>query len=102
MGEIRPFTEEFASEAAALYVRAMRGQSAPPRESLSKYFCHILLSNPWFTPDIPSLVYLDKGQLVGFLGVIPRSMEFRGRAIRVAVTTQLMVDRERREGSVGL
>jgi len=102
MGEIRPFTEEFSGDVAVLYVRAMRGQTRPPRETLAKYFCQVLISNPWFSPDVPPLVYLEQGKLVGFLGVIPRSMEFRGRAIRVAVTTQLMVDRERHQGAAGL
>ena len=102
MGEIRPFTEEFSSDAADLYLRAMRGQLGRQSEALRKYFDHIFLCNPWVTPDIPSLVYLEKGKLAGFLGVIPRTMEFRGRAIRVAVTSQLMVDRERRQGAAGI
>lgn len=102
MGEIRPFTEEFANDVAALYFRAMRGKPGLQSEALRKYFCHIFLENPWFAPDIAPLVYLDQGRLVGFLGVIPRTMEFRGRLIRVAVTSQLMVDPGQHRGIPGL
>jgi len=102
MGEIRPFTEEFSSDAADLYLRSMRGQPGRHSEALRKYFGHIFLCNPWVAPDITPLVYLDKGKLVGFLCVIPRTMEFRGRLIRVAVTSQLMVDSAVHRGIPGL
>src|ERR1051325_10137545 len=102
MGEIRPFTEEFADDAAALYLRTMRGRPGLRSEALSKYFCQVLIDNPWASPDIPSLVYLEKGKLIGTLGIIPRIMEFRGRPIRVATTTQFMVHPDHRRGSAAL
>jgi hypothetical protein len=48
------------------------------------------------------MVYMDKGELVGFLGVLPRTMDFNGRPIRVAVGAQYRVDRERHRGLAGL
>ena len=98
MGEVRAFTEEHVRDAADLYMRSMRGQNRPAPESLQDYFREILFGNPWATPEIPSLVYVEKGKLVGFLGVIPRSMQFRGRPIRVAVGTQLVVERQTYRG----
>jgi hypothetical protein len=80
----------------------MRGQNRPATEALQNYFREILFGNPWATPDIPSLVYFEKGKLVGFLGVIPRSMQFRGRPIRMAVGTQLVVERETYRGLAAL
>ena len=102
MGEIRPFTEEFASAAAALFFRAMRGKTRPPGTALPKYFCDILLDNPWATPDIPSLVYLEKGTLIGTLGVVPRPMEFREQKILAATLTQFMVDPDHRRSSAAV
>ncbi len=102
MGEIRPFTEEFAEDAAALYFRVMRGQTRPPGETLPKYFCQMLIDNPWASSETPSLVYLENGKLVGTLGVIPRTMEFRGRRILVVTTTQFMVDPEYRRSFAAL
>jgi hypothetical protein len=47
---------------------------------------------------MPPLVYLDKGKVVGALGVLPRTMEFRGRPIRIATMTLYMVDPDYRNG----
>jgi len=98
MIEIRPFTEEFAAGAASLHFRAMRGQSKDPGVALPKYFCEVLLGNPWATPEIPPLVCLEEGKVIGSLGVIPRPMEFRGQNIVAATLTQFMVDPDYRRG----
>jgi len=51
--------------------------------------------------DLPSFVYLDGGgSIVGFVGVQPRRLLLRGRRLRAAVATKLMVARAAR-GSVG-
>ena len=96
MGEILTLTEDHIIGVANLYMRSMRGQKRPAGERLRQYFTDILLNNPWVCEDIPSLVYLDRGSVAGFMGVVPRPMEFQGRAIRVAATTQFMVDRDHR------
>jgi hypothetical protein len=98
MGEVRAFTEEHVRDAAGLYLKSMRGQNRPAPESLQDYFREIFFGNPWATPEIPSLVCLEKGKLVGFMGVIPRSMQFRGRPIRMAVGTQFVVERDTYRG----
>ncbi len=98
MGEVRVFTEEHVRDVADLHLRAMRGQSRPAPQSLQDYFREIFFGNPWVTPEISPLVYIEKGKLVGFLGVIPRPMEFRGRPIRVAVAAQFMVERKEYRG----
>jgi hypothetical protein len=90
MGEIRAFTEEHLAEVATLYMKRMRGKSGPGSASLQDYFREIFLANPWATPDIPSLTYFDQGKVTGFLGIVPRVMEFEGRTIRVAVASQFM------------
>lgn len=98
MGEVQNFTEEHADGVARVYLRAVRGQDRPPGKSLPKYFSDLHLSNPWASEEMPALVYLDKGKLVGALGVLPRTMEFRGRVIRIATMTLYMVDPEYRNG----
>src|SRR5262245_61012132 len=99
MGEIRPFTEEFVAEAADLSLKVLRGRKGPSTPALQKGFRDIFLQNPWASPDIPSLMYLEGGKLVGFLGVVPRTMEFRGRPIRSAISTQFVVDRDIHRGA---
>lgn len=102
MEEIRRFCEEHVQDTANLYLSAGRGQfrTAPP--ALRDYVREIFLGNPWVSPEISSLVYMEKGKLVGFLGVIPRPMEFRGRPIRAATITTWLVDRNLHRGLAGM
>ena len=61
-------------------------------EDLSGYLDRVLLRAPLSADDLPSLICEDRdGRITGFLGVVPRSMTFRGAPLRVAVATQLMV-----------
>ncbi len=101
MGEIQAFREEHANGAASLYLRAIRGQNRPPSKTLTEYFIELHLSNPWASPEMPALVYLDKGKVVGALGVLPRPMEFCGRPIVVATLSPFMVDPAYQGESVG-
>jgi Acetyltransferase (GNAT) domain len=102
MGEVQSFTEEHADGVATLYFRNIRGRSQPPSKNLAKYFSELYLSNPWASPDIPALVYLEKGKVVGSYGVVPRTMEFRGRSIRIATLMVFMVDAEHRHGPAAI
>src|SRR5271157_3686457 len=102
MGEIQAFAEEHADGVARLFFRAARGQNRPPGVTLPRYFTELHLSNPWASPEMPALVYLEKGKVVGTLGVLPRPMEFRGRSIVAANMTLFMVDPEHRRGHVAI
>ena len=102
MGEIRAFLPEHVPAVADLHLKVMRGRPARAGKALEAYFHLMFFESPWVSEEFPSMVYMDKGQLVGFLGVIPRTMEFNGKPIRVAVGAQYMVDRERHRGLAGL
>jgi hypothetical protein len=102
MGEIQAFTKDHIPGVADLYMKVMRGKRRPAAISLRNYFGEIFLENPWVAEDIPSLVYLHNGVVAGFMGVIPRTMEFKGRAIRVAATTQFMVDHDPSPGPAAI
>jgi hypothetical protein len=102
MEEIRAFSPEHARDVASLYLRVIRGQTRVAPRALEDAFCESFLRNPWAAPDITPLVYFDKGVLVGFLGVIPRPMEFRGRPIRAATITVWMVDHHLHKGLAGM
>ena len=102
MEEIRVFSEEHVSDVANLYLKAVRGQSRPAPQHLQAYFREIYFGNPWVSPEISPLVFMSNGKLIGFLGVIPRTMEFRGRPIRVAAVSPFMVDREQSQGLAGM
>lgn len=101
MGEIRAFEPSQIREVAAMQLKVIRGDPRPPSAAFQQYFKLMFFENPWRCDDLPSLVYLHQGKVAGFLGVIPREMEFAGRRIRVAVVSQLMVDRDVYRGLAG-
>lgn len=101
MGEIRKFDESMLAEVAALRLKVFNRRAGVVSRALQEYFREILLCNPWCDEEIHSLAYFHKGSLVGFLGVVPRQMNFEGKTVRVAVVTQMMVDREQYRGFAG-
>jgi hypothetical protein len=102
MEEIRAFSEEHVRDVANLYLRAGRGQFRPAPQALEEAVREIFLNNPWESLEISSLVYMDQGKLVGFLGVIPRPMEFRGRPIRASTIVMWLMDHELHRGIGGM
>lgn len=93
MGEIREFRAADIPDAADLWLRVFRDRDGPASKALRDYFEEIFFRAPWRDPTLPSLVYEDGARgVVGFLGVLPRPMKFRGEPIKVAVATQLAED----------
>lgn len=102
MAGLRPFTREDAAATADLYLRSYRDRSSPAPEAMARYFTTIYCENPWLDPELPSWVFQeDDGAITGFLGIVPRPMTFRGRPIRAAVLSTVMVDPSRRGRSIG-
>jgi hypothetical protein len=87
----RPFVAADAPGVAALQARVYPG-SWSSTAAYEAYLRELLLANPWLDAEIPSWVTEDAGRIVGFLGVMPRRMRLNGRALRAAVSCQLMVD----------
>lgn len=92
----RPCFKEDLPDVAALHQKAFHNSSGLSTAALITYLEVIFFGNPWYDPATPSLVYEEDGGIIGFLGVVPRPMQLKGRPIRVAVSSQLMVDPERR------
>jgi hypothetical protein len=55
----------------------------------------IFFDHPWYDSEIRSLVYEKDGEVLGFMGIVARQMDFEGRPIRAAIPTKFMVDAER-------
>ena len=92
MGKVRTFSCTDLSKVSELWTRVFAPQAALSARSLELYFEEVFLFNPWSHPELPSLVYEDEGEVVGFLGVLPRRMHFSGKPVTVAVASQLMLD----------
>ena len=101
---VREFRAEDALQVAALWQRVFRKNLAPPSPAVQAYFVDVLLKNPWYDPQLGPLLLERRGEVVGFVGRMARPMAFRGRQLRAAVVTQLMVDPNHKLGfaAVGL
>ncbi len=77
---------------AGIHMRVFAGTDGEPSEGLRSYYETVFFDNPWYDEQQPSLVYRSKkGKVDGFLGVITRRMNFKGRSIRIAIPHRLMV-----------
>lgn len=89
---IRPFVPEDIPQVANLHQRVF-AENAFSASELQAYFQSLFFQNPWYDESLPSLVYSENEEtILGFYGVLPRRMLMKGRLIRVAVSSQFMVD----------
>jgi len=98
---LRRFEEGDIPAVASLFGRVfLAGRSPSP--AADDYYREIFFRSPLRDPELTSLVAEASGRVVGFVGVVPRRMSFRGRPLRVAVTTQFMVEPEQRHTLVAV
>lgn len=82
---IRPFAEADIPQIVELYWRYMRQREGSAPAELRQLFRTLYFENPWVDSAYPSLVYEGKsGEVIGFLGIIPRKMSMCGQSVRVA------------------
>jgi len=101
---IRRFEEEDVPPVADLHRRVMRADASPSHESPQQYrdyFREVFLNEAAVSSGLSSLVYLRDGHIRGFLGVMPRRMQFQGKPMLAAVCSQFVVDPAER-GQAGL
>lgn len=96
MARIRVFAEDDVPAAAALFARVYPEHRWSSPAACEAYFREMLFNNPWRDLQLPSWVAEEDGRVCGCYAVMPRSMLFRGRRIRVAVLCQVIVDPDQR------
>lgn len=93
MGEIRPVSETDIPAVAGMFERILRENNGPATPALETYLKAIFLDAPDFDPELASKVHVrDDGRVSGFLGVLPLTMDLRGRTVRAAICGTFMVD----------
>ena len=93
-GQIRVCVPEDMPRVADLFQTILRGLSRPAPSSLQQYLLELFFKSPSHDLELPSLVYVGSDEAVGgFLGVIPLRMSFRGKPIRAALGSSLMVEK---------
>ena len=100
MAVVRPFAPGDIPSAVQLFSRVYPATRWVSQSECEAYFHHIFFANPWADRELPAWVAMDGARAVGFIGVMPRPMRLRGKALRAAVVTQLMVEQDKRHGMV--
>ena len=90
---VRPLEPADIAVVADQFQRTFRNPRQPAPDSLKAYLADLFVHHHWHDPDLASRVYIDgRGQVAGFIGVLPARMVFNGRPVRAAVAGSLMVD----------
>jgi hypothetical protein len=98
---IRPLEQEDIPAVARLYQVVMRGGSDEPPAFLEPFFERTLLDQPWADSTIPSLVYVEEGEIVGFIGSNVRRMRFDGQPVTMACSAHQIAHPRVRKRAVG-
>lgn len=88
--------------ASVLFSRLLRSGENCNLATLESYLSTLFFEHPWRDPQLPSLVSVSaRGAITGFLGVLPVRMTYRGRPVRTALASALMVDSAQRDPTAG-
>ena len=101
MRGIRPFDASDIPLVTALHCDAFANpqpRSEAAREEYHRWLSTVFLENPMRTPGIGSIVFEEDGQLIGFLGVVPRRLQLNGRTYQASVCSNFCVRPDRRGG----
>jgi hypothetical protein len=102
MAAVRVLREDDVPAAAELFERVYPRHRWTSRGACEDYFREILFANPWRDAALPSWAAFEGARLCGLYAILPRRMQLRARALRVAVGCQFMVDAGPRRNLVAL
>lgn len=103
MTGIRALERADLPRVSALFELVMRSGREEPNPRVAEYFSRVVLDDPWADPEIPSLVHTDAdGGIVGFIAASTRRMRLDGRAVRMAVSSNLVAHPDWRSRGVGV
>jgi hypothetical protein len=103
MGTIRVCVPEDMPRVADLFQTIFRGSPGPAPSSLQQCLLELFFKAPWHDPEFPSLVYIASDDAIrGFIGVIPLRASLRGKEIRAALGSSLMVENAKDDPFAGV
>jgi hypothetical protein len=97
MAEIRPLQRDDLPAVATLIDKFLW----LPEENTTDFLAAALLDHPWADDAHPSLVALDGGEVIGFIGSQVRRIRLDERELKAVVSSWLVVPEDRRAGAVG-
>jgi hypothetical protein len=88
---ILPCTKENIPAVVELFTEKPAQVNPVEHAALCEYFQEVYLGNPWYDPELPSLVCQDaSGRIEGFQGLMPRPMALEnGEQVRAVVASNL-------------
>ena len=90
MSSVRQLTRSDIPEIANLFIDVFRSAAVAQERIVCEYMEKVYFEAPWPDPNIRSLVSTDSsGEIIGFLGVVPRRVWSDGRCFKVAVPGNL-------------
>jgi hypothetical protein len=101
MSEIRPLEPAEVAQVARLYDLVMGAGGGTREEVVEAFFRRTLLESPWADPELPTLVYVDDGEVLGVISSNARRMRFDGAPIRMVCSANLIVHPRVRRLAVG-
>jgi hypothetical protein len=90
--QVRACTPDDMAAVARLFQRTFRNARRAAPASLASYLRELYFEHPWRDPALASKVFVADGAMHGFIGILPLRLAFRGRTLRAAVASSLMVD----------
>jgi hypothetical protein len=105
MNRVRPLVQSDILQVAQLFLKVYPNGAGHhfTLGEVTRNLSDVFLNHPWRHECLTSLVCeASERKVIGFLGVTPRRMRFKGRPILVAVGAHLMVDPDARTSLAGL
>ncbi len=101
MNQLRPLVISDIPQLVALRRRIFKHSAQESDSGLARYYQLLFFDNPWRDVNCPSLVQEGPGgEILGFIGAIPRPMLLGEERITAVTSTELMVAPEAR-GLIG-
>lgn len=102
MSRVRPLERQDLPAVATLFELVFRSATPHPPSGLASYFERLLFDQPFFDPELPSLVYDEPGEgIIGFIASHPRPFVCDERSLRMASTGPLVAHPNVRSRGVG-
>jgi hypothetical protein len=90
--KILPCTREHIPAVVELLTDGQARDDPDRHTELNRYWETIYFDNPWYDPELPSLVCEGAGgQVEGFYGAMPRPMVFNNRPVRAVAASNFWV-----------
>lgn len=103
MPEIMRLEEKHLEGVSSLYLRVIQKKlcDASPSKELVSFMRLLYLENPEITPETRSIIALDQGDVVGFLGTLPFPASLQGKDVIAMTGGPLMVREDFRKKALG-